>query len=232
MNKIFWAGDSTVQTNDYSTFPQTGIGQVFSLFLREGCQVVNHAKNGRSTKSFLDEGRFEAIARQIGEGDFLFIQFGHNDEKKEDPTRYTDPDSSFRENLRLFVETARGRKAYPVLITPLERRCFEDEGHLGQGAHGEYVRAMRQAAGDFNVPLVDLYDMSRAALEEAGEVKSRGWYMYFDRGEYEQHPEESRDNTHLRYAGAVKFAGLIAAGLQELGGVYGELVIDVKIQSH
>lgn len=228
MNKIYWAGDSTVQTNDYSTFPQTGIGQVFPLFLKEGYQVENHAKNGRSTKSFLDEGRFEPIAEQIGQGDFLFIQFGHNDEKKEDPARYTDPASSFRENLRLFVETARSRKAYPVLITPLERRCFEDETHLGPGAHGEYVEAMKQVALEWNVPLVDLHGMSSAALEEAREMKSRSWYMYFEQGEYDEHPEESRDNTHLRYAGAVKFAGLIARGLRELGGIYGEMILDMK----
>lgn len=228
MNRIFWAGDSTVQTNNYSTFPQTGIGQVFSLFLKEGYQVENHAKNGRSTKSFLDEGRFDPIAEQIGQGDFLFIQFGHNDEKKEDPARYTDPASSFRENLRLFVETARSRNAYPVLITPLERRCFEDESHLGQGAHGEYVAAMKQVSLEWNVPLVDLYGMSRTALEAAREVKSRSWYMYFDQGEYDEHPEESRDNTHLRYAGAVKFASLIARGLQELGGVYGEMILEKK----
>ncbi len=232
MNKIFWAGDSTVQTNDYSTFPQTGIGQVFPIFLKEGYQVENHAKNGRSTKSFLDEGRFKAIEQRIDEGDFLFIQFGHNDEKKEDPARYTDPASSYRENLQLFVETARSRKAYPVLITPLERRCFEDGGELGQGAHGEYVAAMKQAARDWDVALVDLHGMSRTALQEAQELKSRSWYMYFEQGEYDEHPEESRDNTHLRYAGAVKFAGMIARGLQELGGIYGEMIIDMKIQNN
>jgi len=232
MNTIFWVGDSTVQTNDYSTFPQTGIGQIFPIFLREGYRVENHAKNGRSTKSFLDEGLFKAIERHIGEGDFLFIQFGHNDEKKEDPARYTNPASSFKENLRLYVETARDRKAYPVLITPLERRCFEDGGQLGAGAHGEYVAAMKQVARDLDVPLVDLYGMSRAALETAGEKKSRGWYMYFEQGEYDEHPEESRDNTHLRYAGAVKFAGMIARGLRELGGVYGEMIIDLKTQNN
>ena len=77
MNKIFWAADSTVQTNDFTTYPQTGIGQVFPLFVKKEYQVVNHAKNGRSTKSFMDEGRLKAIEEQIGAGDFLFIQFGH-----------------------------------------------------------------------------------------------------------------------------------------------------------
>lgn len=224
MNKIFWAGDSTVQTNDYTTYPQTGIGQVFSLFLKEGYTVENHAKNGRSTKSFMDEGRLQVIEERIGEGDFLFIQFGHNDEKKQDPARYTEPFSSFMENLERFIDAARRKGAYPVLITPLERRCFVDEKKLGDGEHSDYVSAMKQTAEKHNVPLVDLYTMSRAALQKKGETGSRRWYMYFDADEYSQHPGESRDNTHLRYDGAVNFGALIAEGLREIGGIYGDLI--------
>lgn len=225
MNKIFWAGDSTVQTNDYTTYPQTGIGQVFSLFLREGYTVENHAKNGRSTKNFMDEGRLQTIEERIGEGDFLFIQFGHNDEKSQDPARYTEPFSSYMDNLEIFINTAREKGAYPVLITPLERRCFVDEKCLGVGEHSDYVSAMKQTAEKHDVPLVDLYTMSRAALKKAGEQGSRRWYMYFDGGEYPQHPEESRDNTHLRYDGAVCFGAMIAKGLQKIGGIYGEMIL-------
>ena len=116
MNKIFWAADSTVQTNDFTKYPQTGIGQVFPLFVKNEYQIVNHAKNGRSTKSFMDEGRLKAIEEQIGAGDFLFIQFGHNDEKKEDPTRFTEPFSTYMENLETFIRVARDHSAYPVLI--------------------------------------------------------------------------------------------------------------------
>ena len=119
MNTIYWAGDSTVQTNDYTTYPQNGIGQIFPIFLKEEYRVENHAKNGRSTKSFMDEGRLAAIDEKIEEGDFLFIQFGHNDEKDEDPSRYTTPFGTFQENLKIYIETARKHGAYPVLITPL-----------------------------------------------------------------------------------------------------------------
>ena len=191
MNNIFWAGDSTVQTNDYTTYPQNGIGQVFSIFLKESCSVFNHAKNGRSTKSFLDEGRLE----------------------------------SFIDNLGILIQAARERRAYPVLITPLERRCFTDEKHLGPGEHLEYVKGIKEAAEKFKVPLVDLYTKSRRELEKAGEERSRGWYMYFPEGYYPEHPAESKDNTHLRHDGAVHFAGLIAEGLRELGGVYADLLI-------
>lgn len=226
MNIIYWAGDSTVQTNDYRTYPQNGIGQIFPIFLKEAYRVENHAKNGRSTKSFMDEGRLAAIEEKIGEGDFLFIQFGHNDEKNEDPARYTTPFGTFKENLKTYIGVARDHGAYPVLITPLERRCFVEEHKLGPGAHGDYVTGMKQAAQECDVPLVDLYTMSRQALEEAGETESRRWHMYFDADVYPEHPQESRDNTHLRYEGAVRYGFLIAKGLKELGGIYAELILD------
>lgn len=226
MRKIFWAADSTVQTNNILTYPQTGIGQVFPLFVKEDVTVVNHAKNGRSTKSFIDEGRLQKIEEQIGEGDFLFIQFGHNDEKEQDPARYTEPFSSFMDNLEIYIDVARKNGAYPVLITPLERRCFVDEKHLGMGAHSDYVAAMKQTAERCNVPLVDLYSMSRTELKKVGEAGSRKWFMYFSKGEYENYPEGKTDNTHLRYEGAVLFASLIAKGLRELGGIYASILVD------
>lgn len=225
--KIFWAADSTVQTNNITTYPQTGIGQVFALYVKEGVVVCNHAKNGRSTKSFMDEGRLDAIDAQLGEGDFLFIQFGHNDEKSEDPARYTEPFTTYMENLGIYISVARKHKAYPVLITPLERRCFVDGKHLGMGAHSDYVAAMKQTAEKNQVPLVDLYSMSRCELKKAGELESRKWYMYFDKNLYKNYPEGKADNTHLRYEGAVMYAGLIARGLRELGGIYKELLLDV-----
>lgn len=226
MHTIFWAGDSTVQTNDYTTYPQCGIGQVFPLFLKEGYRVENHAKNGRSTKSFIEEGRLQAIGEQISQGDFLFIQFGHNDEKIEDPARYTAPFSAFIGNLERFIRTARESGAYPVLITPLERRRFDDTGKLEKGFHGEYVESMKLAAERHQVPLVDLYAMSREVLSRAGESESRSWYMFFQEGTYREHPEASRDNTHLRYEGAVLYGSLIAGELRKLGGIYRDMIIE------
>ena len=226
MRKIYWAADSTVQTNDITTYPQTGMGQVLSLYLKEDVEVRNHAKNGRSTKSFMDEGRLQVIDEQIGEGDFLFIQFGHNDEKEEDPTRYTEPYSTYMENLSIYVDVARKHGAYPVLITPLERRCFMENGHLGMGEHSDYVAGMKQTAANLNVPLVDLYSMSRTEMKNAGEAETRSWYMNFDAGIYSNYMEGKTDNTHLRYTGAVLYAGLVAKGLKELGGIYADLLIE------
>ena len=226
MRKIYWAADSTVQTNKIMTYPQTGIGQVFSLYTKDDVAVINYAKNGRSTKSFMDEGRLQQIDEEIGAGDFLFIQFGHNDEKNQDPARYTEPFSTFMENLETYIAVARKHGAYPVLITPLERRCFVDDKHLGMGAHSDYVAAMKQTAEKCNVVLVDLYSMSRTELKKAGEMASRKWYMYFSKEKYKNYPDGKTDNTHLRYDGAVLFAGLIARGLQEAGGVYADLLVE------
>ncbi|MDE7223767.1 MAG: rhamnogalacturonan acetylesterase [Acetatifactor sp.] len=230
MHTIFWAGDSTVQTNDYSTYPQTGIGQVFSLFIKEEYHVKNYAKNGRSTKSFIDEGRLHKIEEQIGKGDFLFIQFGHNDEKIEDLTRYTEPFSSFIENLELFICVARDQGAFPVLITPLERRIFDENGCLEPSRHEDYAVGMRLAAQRCQAPLVDLYQMSREALTQAGEQESRKWYMYFPEGAYAEHPQESRDNTHLRYEGAVLYGSMIARSLQKMGGIYEQIFRKLQLR--
>ncbi len=226
MATIYWAGDSTVQYNDITTYPQTGIGQVFHLFLKPEVKVLNFAKNGRSTKSFIDEGRLAAIEEQITEGDFLFIQFGHNDEKKADPARYTDPFGQYMVNLERFVNVAREKKAYPVLITPLERRCFAEGNQLGVGEHSDYVAAMKQAAENLDVPLIDLYSMSREKLRKAGAEKTKDWYMHLPKDVYPSHPEGLTDNTHLKYEGAVVYGGCIAAGLKKLGGRYSELLLE------
>ena len=228
MATIYWAGDSTVQYNDITTYPQTGIGQVIHLFLKPEISVANHAKNGRSTKSFIDESRMVPIYDKITAGDFLFIQFGHNDEKINDPTRYTAPDGEYKVNLGKFVNVARNKGAYPVLITPLERRCFVEEHMLGAGEHLEYVNAMKQVAKELDVPLVDLYTKSRTAMEKAGAEKTTEWYMHLAAGEYESCPEGKIDNTHLKYAGAVTYARCIAEGLKELGGRYAELLLEER----
>lgn len=228
MATIFWAADSTVQYNDITTYPQTGIGQVMHLYLKPEVKISNHAKNGRSTKSFIDESRMVPIYDQITEGDFLFIQFGHNDEKINDPTRYTEPKGEYMVNLGKFINVARNKKAYPVLITPLERRCFVEEYKLGPGEHLEYVTAMKKVAEELEVPLIDLYSMSREAMEAAGMDKTTEWYMHLEEGAYPNYPEGKTDNTHLRYAGAVRYAGCIAKGLKELGGIYKELLLETE----
>ncbi|MCR4793083.1 MAG: rhamnogalacturonan acetylesterase [Lachnospiraceae bacterium] len=225
MNVIYWAGDSTVQFNNIYTYPQTGIGQEMCRYLKKDIRVENHAKNGRSTKSFLDEGRFDTISRSLSEGDFLFIQFGHNDEKAEDPSRYTEPLGAYYDNLKFMADAALSAGAHPVLITPLERRKFR-EGKLDTQAHAPYVQAMKKLAEDTGTALIDLNAMSRRALEEAGEEKSLEWYMHVPAGVYDAFPDGKEDDTHLKHEGAVFYAGLIADALKELGGIYALLLAE------
>lgn len=222
---IYWAGDSTVQYNDISTYPQTGIGQVMNLYLRSDVLVKNFAKNGRSTKSFIDEGRMIPIYDQIKEGDFLFVQFGHNDEKINDPARYTAPCGEYTENLAKFVNVARNKGAHPVFITPLERRCFDANGVLSRGEHGEYVAAMIALGEKLDVPVIDLNKKSREKMISAGPEETTKWYMHLSAGQYNNYPEGKEDNTHLKAEGAVIYAGCIAEGLNELGGIYKDLLV-------
>ncbi len=224
MRHIFWAGDSTVSTNKAATFPQTGIGQAFDRFTANDVVVVNHAVNGRSTKSFIDESRLATIYNDITRGDYLFIQFGHNDEKIKDPSRYTEPHSEFVENLGKFVNVARNKGAYPVFITSVERRLFDEQGELKESEHTEYVKGMKEAGEKFDVPVVDLFSMSRQFLEKTGDELSKKYYMNLNKGEAKWAPEGLTDNSHLKYEGAMLYAGMIAKGLMDLGEHYETLI--------
>lgn len=224
--RIFWAGDSTVKYNRIDTYPQTGIGQVLGLYLRPEVQVYDMAENGRSTKSFMDEGRLAAIEKELQPGDFFFIQFGHNDEKAEDPSRYAEAYGSFQENLRSYIRAARDHGAYPVLLSPIERRRFDDQGNFQTGSHGEYPRAMAQVAEEEDVPFIDMTERTRQLLTETGKEPSIRLFMHIAPGEFPgtRYEGGQTDDTHLRYEGAVRMAGLVAEGLNALGGIYRELL--------
>lgn len=211
MNKIYYIGDSTVAFNKIHTYPQTGMSQGLPLYLRDGLQVISLAKNGRSTKSFLDEGLFEPALQNMETGDFLLIQFGHNDEK-DDPARHTDPDGSFRDNLRFFIGEARKRGASPVLITPIARRLFDENGRFRPGSHGAYPEAVRQVGAAEAVPVADLTALTEAFLAELGDEASKPLFVW------------PKDNTHLKAEGAVRMAGFLASELERFGGVYAGLL--------
>ncbi len=221
--RIFWIGDSTVHFNHVDTWPQRGMGQELEAYLRPGVRVYDYAENGRSTKSFWDQGLFEPVREAMKAGDFLFIQFGHNDEKIEDPARYADPEA-YQENLLRYANIARAAGGQPVLITPLTRRKFEGAKLLE--SHGAYPAAMRALAEREGIPLIDLTAASRALVESLGDEESRELYMNFPAGLYPNYPDGSGDNTHLRHLGAFRFAGLVAEGLKGLGGIYAQLLYD------
>lgn len=216
MAAIFYAGDSTVKFNKASTYPQTGLSQAMLLYLADGVEMKSFAQNGRSTKSFLDEGRLALIEKEMKEGDFLFIQFGHNDEK-DDKSRHTDPDTTFQENLMVFIQAARSKAAYPVLITPIARRLFDAQGKFLPGSHGAYPDAVRKTGKRAGVPVIDLTAVTEAYLESVGDLASRAYFMW------------PKDNTHLKPEGAVLIAGFLSRELKKLGAPYAKLLDDGNV---
>ncbi|WP_312100099.1 rhamnogalacturonan acetylesterase [Lachnoclostridium sp.] len=223
---IFLAGDSTVKQNDFTSFPQTGIGQGLPLYLKKGVQIKNYAQNGRSTKSFIAEGRLQAIENSIKEDDFLLIQFGHNDEKP-DEERHTEPFTTFQANLKQYIKVAIDHKAHPILITPLYRRLFKEDGQLVEDTHLDYPDAMIALGNELKIPLIDLCAISKDLIKKTGDERSRKWFMHLEPMEYPNYPEGKNDNTHLKYDGAVTFAGIIAEELRKLGERYADLLLPI-----
>ncbi len=197
--------------NKIDAYPQTGIAQAMLLFLKDGVDMRSFAQNGRSTKSFIDEGRLARIAAEIREGDFLFVQFGHNDEKA-DPARHTDPDTTFRENLLKFIDVAREKGAYPLLITPIARRLFDEKGNFLPGSHGPYPDAVRRTGKEAGVPVIDMTAITERYLAQMGDIVSRAYFMW------------PKDNTHLKPEGAVLMADLLCGELEKLGEPYSGLL--------
>lgn len=225
MITIYWAGDSTVKQNTIATYPQTGIGQMFERFVKpHEVRVENHAENGRSTKSFIDEGRLAPIYDRLTKGDFLFIQFGHNDEKPEDPTRYADPDVGFPEHLEKFVNVARNKGATPVLITPVTR--FNRNAPNAKYKHDLWAASAKRTGEKLGVAVIDLTGLSEQLVDEMGEAAQTLYFMNLPAGVYPHFPNGQKDNTHLQPAGALAFAGLIARELHKLGGKYAALLCD------
>lgn len=227
--RIFWAGDSTVKQNDYTSFPQTGIGQGLPLFLKKDIIIINRAENGRSTKSFIDEGRLKAIENEIQKDDFLFIQFGHNDEKP-DIKRHTDAFTTYQDNLEAFIKVARTHNAHPVLITSLYRRVFDENGNLIEKTHQDYPTAMIELGEKMQVPVIDLCSISKQLIQEAGPLKSKDWFLHISPNRYANFPEGITDNSHLQYEGAVFFAKIIADELRKLGRKYEALLLPLELE--
>ncbi|PIH56336.1 GDSL family lipase [Paenibacillus sp. LK1] len=211
---VFLAGDSTVTDQPESGYPYCGWGQLLPAQFKHDVAVDNHAQSGRSSRSFINEGRLDAILEKMKPEDFLFIQFGHNDEKP-DPDRGTEPFTTYKEYLKKYIDAAREAKARPVLVTPVHRRYFADDGTLTD-THGDYIVAVRELAQEEGVPLIDLAERSRILFEQAGIEGSKEDFMWVLPGEYVNFPAGVEDNTHFQERGARRLAMQVAEAIREL----------------
>jgi len=202
---IYCIGDSTMADKKPEVFPETGWCQALPAFLEESLKVHNHAVNGRSSKSFIDQGRWQTVLDSLQEDNFVFIQFGHNDEKDYDSTRYTTPFGTYSENLERFVVEAREKGANPVLFTSIVRRKFADDGTLVD-THGDYPVATRQVADKLNVSLIDMQKLTEAWVEKLGDEASKKMYLWT--APTERYPEGRKDDTQLSDIGAAEVAKL------------------------
>ncbi|WP_123066899.1 rhamnogalacturonan acetylesterase [Paenibacillus amylolyticus] len=211
---VFLAGDSTVTDQPESGYPYCGWGQLLPAQFKHDVAVDNHAQSGRSSRSFIHEGRLDAIKQRLKPHDFLFIQFGHNDEKP-DPERGTEPFTTYKQHLKKYIDAAREVKARPVLITPVHRRYFAEDGTLTD-THGDYITAVRELAADEEVPLIDLAERSRLMFEQADEEGTKDDFMWVLPGEYINFPTGMEDNTHFQERGARRLAEQVAEAIREL----------------
>ena len=212
--RVYLIGDSTMCDYEPQRAPLTGWGMPFKVFFDSTVEIENHAKGGRSTRTFINEGRWQPIANNLQEGDYVLIQFGHNDEAKEEKyrDRYT-PVTDYKTNLVKFITETRAKKAVPVLITPVSRLRFKD-GHQ-QETHAEYTAAVVEVAKQQNVPVIDLDKKSREVYDQLGEENAKLLFMQLAPGEHPAYPEGQKDNTHFNEYGARRMAQLVLAGLKE-----------------
>jgi lysophospholipase L1-like esterase len=213
--RLFLIGDSTMADKPLIGTAERGWGQVFPLFFGRGVVVENHARNGRSTKSFIAEGRWQMVLDKLQQGDYVFIQFGHNDAKKEDTSRYAEAHTDYKRNLLRFVNNTRSKGATPILLTPMSRRKFDDHGILVD-THGDYPIVVRELAAEQKVPLIDVHQSSMQLLKTLGPDDSKKAFVWIKPDLYTVNRAGRQDNTHFNEAGALKIARLVAEGLKEL----------------
>jgi lysophospholipase L1-like esterase len=211
---LYLAGDSTMAEKLPEKRPETGWGEELQKFFKDGrVRVANRARNGRSTRTFIEEKLWQGIVDGLKRGDYVFIEFGHNDAAKDKPERYTAPED-YRQNLVRFVREAREKGAVPVLLTPVMRRRFDRAGNF-QDAHGVYPDIVRAVAAEHKVALIDMHRKSERVIKEYGVEESRKLFLQLKPGENVNYPKGIEDNTHFSPLGAEVMARLAVEGIRE-----------------
>lgn len=211
MTYIFLAGDSTVANCPRSEAPMAGWGQVFQSFFTDDIKVLNFAKGGASTNTFIEQGYLDIILEFIQPNDYLFIQFGHNDQK----SFGTQPFTTYQSYLTEYINGARERGAIPVLITSVNRRNF-DENNILVHTLGDYPKAMLQLAEKLDVQVINLLEKTEKLYQSLGPEGSKQLFTWFDANEHPNYPEGIQDNTHFCEHGAREVGKLVIEGIKEL----------------
>jgi len=211
---IFLAGDSTMAPKLAEKRPETGWGEMLGAHFQDGkVRIENRAMNGRSTKTFISEGRWQKIVDDLKKGDFVFVQFGHNDSSKDKGERYTPPED-YKKNLIKFIDEVRSKGGTPVLLTPVMRRRFDKDGKF-YDTHGEYPAIVRTVAHEYQTPLIDMHKTSEGVIVKYGVEGSKKLFLQLKPGENPNYPNGVDDNTHFSPLGAEEMAKLAVNGVRE-----------------
>jgi len=219
---VWLIGDSTMSVKATNTYPETGWGMPFVYFFDSTVTVDNRAQNGRSTRTFMEENRWTPVLAAMQEGDYVFVQFGHNDEVKTKKSYTTE--AEFKANLVKYISDTRTKKANPVLLTPVARRNFDSTGHVA-GTHDVYAQIVRDVAKENNVPLIDLDKEGQALYQQWGVDKSKLLFNHLAPDEHPNYPKGKEDNTHFSELGARIIAQIVLKNIKSLQPELAERVI-------
>lgn len=198
-------GDSTMSDKPNLAYPERGWGQLLPEFVLPQLKVVNHAANGRSTRRFLNEGRWQLLLSELGKGDYVLIQFGHNDSKQSDPERFADADTDYQRFLKQFITEVQAKGATPMLASSICRRNFAQDGTLKRDL-ADYANAAAKVATETQVSFFDLQRLSCDFWQQLGLADSQPYFIQVPAGLYQKFPDGKTDNTHLTLQGASRIA--------------------------
>jgi len=206
-------GDSTMADKEKLYLPERGWGQLFPRFFNDGIVIENRAKNGRSTRSFIYEGRWDSVYSNLQPGDFVIIQFGHNDESEQKTERYATP-KEYEYNLRKFINETHEKQATPILATPVARRRF-DENNQFYDTHGNYPDIVRKIALDTQVPLLEMHLKSIELLKELGPEETKKTFLHIPPGVNDSLPDGKIDDTHFSEYGAIEISKIAVEEIKQ-----------------
>ncbi|MGL6160422.1 rhamnogalacturonan acetylesterase [Microbulbifer sp.] len=211
---LYMAGDSTMAFKPVKDHPENGWGMPFSLFFNESVKVENRAMNGRSTRTFIEEGRWGSIEKSLQPGDFVVIQFGHNDESEKKKDRYTPPEQ-YKANLARFIRETRAKGATPLLMSPITRRYFKEDGTI-KHTH-PYAPLSREVAKEEKVDFIDMEAITREHFQQQGDENSALRFLHIPPDTHPNYPNGVRDDTHLNQLGAREVAQLALREMKKMG---------------